>query len=74
MDQNAPDVATGAVLKPSEEVGENVPKVQGIDFNDFEGKDITVREMIKGMSRMGFQASAVSEAADIITKMVRIII
>lgn len=59
-----------AVLKASAPVPDGVEEVRGIEFNDFEGKDITVQNLIAGMANMGFQASAVSEAVRIINDMV----
>lgn len=63
-------MATGAVLKPSEPVSAGMVEVSGLDFDKFAGKDITVKEMLASMSKMGFQASAVSEASRIINDMV----
>jgi deoxyhypusine synthase len=65
-----PASAADAVLKASAPVPENLAKVRGIEFDDFEGRDITVAEMVSGMAGMGFQASAVSEAVRIINDMV----
>ncbi len=66
----APSHATDAVLKPSNPVPDGMREVQGIDFNDFGESDITVPEMVAGMATMGFQASAVSNAVQIINDMV----
>ena len=65
-----PSTAADAVLKASAPVPPGAKKVQGIDFSDFAGKDITVAEMIAAMADTGFQASAVSEAVRIINDMV----
>ena len=65
----APSLATESVLKPSEPVT-GMREVDGIDFDDYVGRDITVSELIAGMTNMGFQASAVTEAARIINDMV----
>lgn len=67
---DAPSSATEAVLKPSDPVGGGVSEVKGIDFNEYAGRDVTVTEMIDGMKNMGFQASAVAEAVQIIENMV----
>jgi deoxyhypusine synthase len=67
--ENAPGLATGAVLKPSESVEENAVKVSGIEFNHYAGRDITVKELVAGMENMGFQASAVGDAVKIINDM-----
>ena len=66
----APTTATSAVLKPSEPVSSDMPKVEGIDFDKHAEKELTVSELLAGMTNMGFQASAVSEAARIIDDMV----
>lgn len=66
----APSGATDAVLKPSEPVPEGAREVQGIDFNQYAGRSITVEELIAGYSSMGFQATSVGEAVRIINDMV----
>ncbi len=65
-----PASAADAVLKASAPVPESLVKVCGVEFDDFEGRDITVAELVSGMAGMGFQASAVSEAVRIINDMV----
>ncbi|KAI5290542.1 Deoxyhypusine synthase, partial [Ascosphaera aggregata] len=65
----APSVATGAVLQASEPVPEDAEKVKGVEFNDFKDRDITVAELVDDMASMGFQATAVGEAARIINDM-----
>ncbi|MCJ1313219.1 Deoxyhypusine synthase [Agyrium rufum] len=67
--KDAPSTATSAVLKPSDPVAKDMRKVTGIDFNAYEGRDITVKELVSGMTNMGFQASAVGEAIRIINDM-----
>jgi hypothetical protein len=62
----APSGATDAVLKPSEPVPADAKEVQGIDFNQYANRSITVEELIAGYSTMGFQATAVGEAVRII--------
>ncbi|KAI9759968.1 MAG: Deoxyhypusine synthase [Candelina submexicana] len=66
---NAPSSITDAVLKPSGPVPENARKVEGIDFNMFAGKEITVNQLVEGMTNMGFQATAVGNAVRIIDNM-----
>lgn len=66
---NAPAVATGAVLKPSDPVPADMQKVSGPDFDQMAGRDISVVELIESMAPMGFQASAVAESARIINNM-----
>jgi deoxyhypusine synthase len=66
----APTGATDAVLKPSEPVPAGSKQVQGIDFNHYAGRNITVEELVGGMANMGFQATSVGEAVRIINDMV----
>lgn len=66
----APSGATDAVLKPSEPVPADAKEVQGIDFNQYANRSITVEELIAGYSQMGFQATSVGEAVRIINGMV----
>ena len=66
-----PVYAANAVLKPSDPVPDGAQEVKGIEFDDFKQRDITVRELVAGMATMGFQASAVSDAVQIINDMVR---
>ncbi|PSN71018.1 DS-domain-containing protein [Corynespora cassiicola Philippines] len=65
----APSGATDAVLKPSEPVPEGAREVQGIDFDKYAGRSITVDELVGGYGSMGFQATAVGEAVRIINGM-----
>ena len=65
----APTHSTDAVLKPSDPVPEGVHKVSGIEFNDYKDRDITASELVANMTNMGFQASAVADAARIINNM-----
>jgi deoxyhypusine synthase len=69
-DLQRPSGAAAAVLKPSDPVPEGAKKVQGIDFNDYAGRSITVEDLIGGMANMGFQASSVGDAVRIINGMV----
>lgn len=66
----APSDATNAVLKPSEPVPEGSREVQGVDFNHFAHRSITVEELMRAYAGMGFQATAVGEAVRIINGMV----
>lgn len=66
----APSGATDAVLKPSAPVPEGAKEVQGIDFNQYAQRSITVEELIGGYANMGFQATSVGEAVRIINDMV----
>jgi len=67
---SAPSGATNAVLKPSDPVPEGAVPVQGIEFNDFQNRNMTVPELLDGMSKMGFQASSIGQAAQIVNGMV----
>jgi len=69
---NAPTVATDAVLMPSESIPEGSREVQGLDFNEYRDRKITVEELVNNMASMGFQASAIGEAVRIVNEMVRI--
>ncbi|KAF2747699.1 Deoxyhypusine synthase [Sporormia fimetaria CBS 119925] len=64
-----PSGAAAAVLKPSEPVSETAKPVQGLDFNNYAQRSITVEELVRGMANMGFQATAVGEAVRIINDM-----
>ena len=66
----APTGATDAVLKPSEPVPADAREVQGIDFNAYAQRPITVDELVGGYARMGFQATAIGEAVRIVNDMV----
>jgi deoxyhypusine synthase len=66
-----PSQATDAVLLPSDPVPEGVQTVHGVDFNAHDAADITAAELVDGMANMGFQASAVADAVQIINQMVR---
>ena len=61
--------ASEAVLKKSVPVPEDVSEVNGIDFDRFQDGVITVDDIVQGMARTGFQATAVARAVDIINDM-----
>ena len=65
-----PADATDAVLKPSDPVPADTREVQGIEFDDYAQRSITVEELIGGYARMGFQATAIGEAVRIVNDMV----
>jgi hypothetical protein len=69
-DSSAPTGATDAVLKPSAPIPEGSREVQGIDFNHYASRSITVEELVGGYATMGFQATSVGEAVRIINDMV----
>ena len=66
-----PSNATNAVLLPSDPMPDGAQKVQGIDFNAYHDANMTAAELVDGMANMGFQASAVADAVQIINQMVR---
>jgi hypothetical protein len=67
---SAPADAHETVLKPSAPVPEGAREVQGIDFNQYASRSITVEELVGGYATMGFQATSVGEAVRIINDMV----
>lgn len=66
----APTGATDAVLKPSDPVPDTAVPVAGLDFDDFRGRNATAAEIVAAMSRMGFQASSLAQAVEIVDGMV----
>lgn len=67
-----PASATDSVLLASEPMPEGTKEVSGVDFDRFQGRDITVAELVDNLTNTGFQGSAVAEAARIINEMVRL--
>jgi hypothetical protein len=67
-----PSSVTESVLQSSQPVPEGSHVVSGVDFDKFQGRDITVAEMVDNLAHTGFQGSAVAEAAQIINEMVRL--
>jgi hypothetical protein len=67
-----PASVTESVLQSSQPVPEGSHEVSGVDFDQFQGRDITVAEMVDNLAYTGFQGSAVAEAARIINEMVRL--
>lgn len=68
--ENSADTAKDAVFKASEAMPDGSTEVQGIDFNKYLDRNITVDELLSGMTNMGFQATSVGEAVRIINEMV----
>ena len=62
--------AADAVLKMSAPMPEEASAVHGIEFNNYRDRMISVEDLVAGMGAMGFQASAVSSAVQIINGMV----
>ena len=67
--QTRSNSAANAVLKKSEPVPEGMPEVSGIEFDKLHDMVITVDDIVEGMARTGFQASAVAESIKIINTM-----
>lgn len=61
--------AMDAVLVKSEQMPAGSQTVEGVDFNDFKDRPVTVDDLLNGMRHMGFQASSVGRAVDIINAM-----
>jgi deoxyhypusine synthase len=70
-ENNAPSNAKEAVFVASDPIPRGIQQVRGIDFNSHQDADISVVDMVDGMSSMGFQASAIGDAVRIINEMVR---
>ncbi|RMJ27213.1 Deoxyhypusine synthase [Aspergillus sp. HF37] len=68
-DPAPPSAATGAVLVESGPVPEGAHEVHGVDFDRFQGRNITVAEMVDSLAYTGFQGSAVSEASRVLNQM-----
>ena len=66
----APSGATDAVLKPSDPVPEGAVPVKGLDFDAFADRNITVAELVENLANVGFQATSIGQAADIVNGMV----
>ena len=67
--QAAPSGVADAVLKPSDPVPEGAIPVQGLDFNNYVDRNVTVAELVDSMTTMGFQASSIGKAAKIVNGM-----
>lgn len=66
-DEQTPALATDAVLKPSVAMADSDVPVSGIDFDKH--PDISAVDLVAGMARMGFQASALGRGCEIIDEM-----
>lgn len=64
-----PGLASDAVLKQSVEVPEDFVKVKGIDYSNDSAYNMKAADLIASMRSMGFQASSLAQACDIIDKM-----
>lgn len=68
--ESAPASVQDAVLKASDPVPQDAVAVKGLDFDDFAGRNISVADMVSGMAKMGFQASNIGQAVEVIDEMV----
>lgn len=66
----APTAVTDAVLKPSNPVPDGAIPVEGVEFGKFAHRNISVSELVDGMANMGFQASSIGQAVQIVDGMV----
>lgn len=67
MADHAPSVAMEAVLKPSCDLPEDMPKIKGYDFN----QGVDHQAVLKSYLTTGFQASRFGLAVQEINNMVR---
>lgn len=65
-----PSSATDAVLLASQPLPEGTHQVSGVDFDRFQGRDITAAELVDNLMHTGFQGSSVAEATRILNDMV----
>ncbi|OJA14673.1 hypothetical protein AZE42_02403 [Rhizopogon vesiculosus] len=65
MSAAVPAEASAAVLQPSEPVSDSAISVQGPDFE----KKPSLQELLKSYERIGFQASSLGTAIDIVNRM-----
>lgn len=63
---NVPAGASAAVLQPSEAIPENAPYVNGPNFE----QPVTLDSLLSDYDRIGFQATSLGRAIDIVNKMV----
>lgn len=69
FNEKLPDILSEAVLKESVEMPEGTIKIGGIDYTKPEATDMRASDLIDSMKKMGFQASALGQACDIIDNM-----
>lgn len=68
-DNKLPGIATDAVLVKSEPVPEDFVEVKGIDYSKDSAYNMRATDLIDSMKTMGFQASSLGKACDIINSM-----
>jgi deoxyhypusine synthase len=66
MSAAVPAEASAAVLQPSEPISDSAISVQGPDFE----KKLSLQELLKSYERIGFQASSLGRAIEIVNRMV----
>ncbi|RLV94134.1 Deoxyhypusine synthase [Spathaspora sp. JA1] len=64
-----PDLASDAVLKHSIPVPQDFVEVKGIDYSQDSAYNMKAKDLINSMKTMGFQASNLGQACDIIDEM-----
>lgn len=69
MSDKLPPLAADAVLKQSIEVPADFVKVSGVDYSKDAAYNSSATDLILSMKNMGFQASSVASACDIINEM-----
>jgi len=69
QNEKLPDILSDAVLKASAPVPDDFVEVKGIDYSKPESENMRARDLIKSMRTMGFQASSMGEACEIIDEM-----
>lgn len=67
--EKLPESLNDAVLKSSDPVPEDFVKVRGIDYSKSESINMRATDLINAMKTMGFQASSLGEACNIIDEM-----
>ncbi|CAI4051683.1 hypothetical protein N7582_005261 [Saccharomyces uvarum] len=69
INEKLPELLQDAVLKASVPVPDDFVKVKGIDYSKPEATDMRATDLIEAMKTMGFQASSVGTACEIIDSM-----
>ncbi|CCE62840.1 hypothetical protein TPHA_0D02020 [Tetrapisispora phaffii CBS 4417] len=69
LDGKLPDTLNDAILKASVPIPDDYIKIEGIDYSKPEAVDMKASDLIENMKRMGFQASSLGQACDIINNM-----
>lgn len=68
-EQLVPSGASAAVLQPSEAIPDTAVSVQGPDFD----KSLNLQDLLYSYERIGFQATSLGRAINIINKMVSLL-